>query len=81
MHLDIMRSRPEAGAIVHTHASFATALAIAPQGHPRLPLHDRRVGGNDIRCADYATYGTEELSHNALKRWKAAPPACSPITA
>ena len=25
------------------------------------------AGGNTIRCADYATFGTQELSDNALK--------------
>ena len=43
-HLDIMRARPDVGAIVHAHsAPTATALAVAPQGDPGLPLHDRRL--------------------------------------
>ena len=43
-HLDIMRARPEVGAIVHAHSTYATTLAIARKGDPGLPLHDRRGG-------------------------------------
>ena len=38
-------------------------------------------GGNDVRCADYATYGTKELSVNGLAAMEAARPVCWPITA
>jgi L-fuculose-phosphate aldolase len=41
MHLDIFKHRPEAGAIVHTHSTYATALACLRKDIPGLPLHDR----------------------------------------
>jgi L-fuculose-phosphate aldolase len=66
-HLDILESRPEAGAVVHTHSIYATALAILGL---EIPAHHYMVavsGGPSIRCASYATYGTAELSDNALK--------------
>jgi L-fuculose-phosphate aldolase len=66
-HLDIMKKRPEVGAIVHTHATFATVLAIARREIPACHYMIAAFGGNNVRCADYATYGTKELSANALK--------------
>jgi L-fuculose-phosphate aldolase len=65
-HLDIMKARPEVGAIVHTHATFSTVLAIARRNIPACHYMIAAFGGNDVRCADYATYGTKELSVNAL---------------
>ncbi|MDP2792774.1 MAG: class II aldolase/adducin family protein [Sulfurisoma sp.] len=61
-HRDIYAARPEAGSILHAHASFATALAC--RGEPIPPFHYMiaRFGGADIRCAAYATFGTQELS-------------------
>jgi L-fuculose-phosphate aldolase len=66
-HYDIMRSRPDVGGIVHTHSTFATVLAIARKSIPAAHYMIAAFGGNDIRCADYATYGTKQLSDNALK--------------
>jgi L-fuculose-phosphate aldolase len=66
-HLDIMRARPEVGAIVHTHSTFATVLAITRRNIPACHYMVAAFGGNDVRCADYATFGTAELSANVLK--------------
>ncbi|MEK0084105.1 class II aldolase/adducin family protein [Benzoatithermus flavus] len=66
-HLDIMRARPEVGAIVHTHSTYATTLAIARKEIPACHYMIAAAGGPNIRCADYATYGTAELSEAALK--------------
>lgn len=66
-HLDIMRARPEVGGIVHAHATFATVLAIARRSIPACHYMIAAFGGTDIRCADYATYGTKALSDNALR--------------
>src|SRR3546814_646058 len=60
MHYDILRTRPETGAIVHTHAVFATALSCLRQGIPAFHYMIGVAGGTDIRCADYATFGTQE---------------------
>ncbi len=67
MHRDILASREEVGAVVHTHSIYATALSILGE---QIPAHHYMValsGGGSIRCATYATYGTEELSQNALE--------------
>jgi L-fuculose-phosphate aldolase len=65
-HRDIYAARPGAAAIIHTHAPFATALACC--GEPIPPFHYMiaRFGGADIRCAPYATFGTQELSDAML---------------
>ena len=65
-HLDITRARPEVGAIVHTHSTYATTLAIAHKDIPACHYMIAAAGGPTIRCAPYATYGTKELSENAL---------------
>lgn len=67
MHYDIFRVRPEAGAVVHTHSTFCTALACR---HLEIPAFHYMIGvggGTTIRCAEYATFGTQELSDYMLK--------------
>jgi L-fuculose-phosphate aldolase len=70
IHRDILQVRPEVGAVVHTHSSAATALAI----HSRdIPAHHYMVaaaGGNSIRCASYATFGSKQLSDHAMHALK-----------
>jgi L-fuculose-phosphate aldolase len=65
-HFDILRSRREFDAIVHTHSQAATALACHHLGIPSFHYMVAVAGGADIRCAPYATFGTQELSDNAL---------------
>jgi L-fuculose-phosphate aldolase len=65
-HLDIYRARPEVAAVVHTHAAFATSLACLARGIPAFHYMVAMAGGNDIRCAPYATFGTQTLSDYAL---------------
>ena len=65
-HRDIYASRRDAFAIVHTHAPFATSLACLHRGIPSFHYMVAVAGGADIRCAPYATFGTQELSDNAL---------------
>ena len=66
-HLDILNARPEVGAIVHTHSTFATVLAIARKPIPACHYMVAVFGGNDVRVADYATFGTDALAENAVK--------------
>jgi L-fuculose-phosphate aldolase len=65
-HRDIYVDRPDAGAIVHAHSPFATTLACLGRGIPAFHYMVAVAGGKDIRCAPYATFGTQELSDNAL---------------
>ena len=66
MHQAVYQARPEAGAVVHGHPTYATVLAI--QGLEIPPLHYMiaAAGGAPIRCAPYFTYGTAELSQAAV---------------
>lgn len=66
-HLDIMRARPEVSAIVHSHPTYATTLAITRRNIEACHYMVAAFGGVDIRCAPYATFGTKALSVHALK--------------
>jgi L-fuculose-phosphate aldolase len=61
-HRDIYAARPEAGAIVHAHAPFAVSLACMGCAIPPFHYMVARFGGADVLCADYATFGSQELS-------------------
>lgn len=65
-HLDIMRARPDVNAIVHSHPTFATVLAIARKDIPACHYMVAAFGSTDVRCAPYATFGTKELSVHAV---------------
>lgn len=65
-HRDIYRTRPEVLAVVHAHSPFATALACNGRGIPPFHYMVAVAGGKDIRCATYATFGTQALSEHAL---------------
>jgi L-fuculose-phosphate aldolase len=66
IHRDLYRHRPDVGAVVHTHSIFATALSCLRRPVPSFHYMVAKAGGADLRCARYATYGTEALSKNAL---------------
>lgn len=66
-HLDILRARPDVGAVVHTHSTYATVLSIAGKEIPAVHYMIAAFGGPTIRCAAYARYGTKELSEFALR--------------
>jgi L-fuculose-phosphate aldolase len=65
-HRDIYATRTEVGAIVHAHSTFATTLSCLGRGIPAFHYMVAIAGGSDIRCAEYATFGTQTLSDNAL---------------
>ena len=67
LHADILASRPEVQAVVHCHSIHATALACHGRGLPPFHYMTAVAGGDDIRCAPYATFGTPELSALAVK--------------
>jgi L-fuculose-phosphate aldolase len=65
-HLDILRSRSEVEAVVHAHPTYYTILAILGLEFPPIHYMIAVAGGDNIRCASYATFGTPELSAHAL---------------
>jgi len=66
-HFDIMKSRADAGAVLHAHPPFCTALACLGLEIPAFHYMVAVAGGDSIRCAPYATFGTQTLSDNALR--------------
>ncbi|WP_421622090.1 class II aldolase/adducin family protein [Alkalilimnicola ehrlichii] len=66
-HRDILAARPEVGAVVHSHAPYATTLACQRRPVPAFHYMVALAGGHDIRCSDYATFGTQALSEAALR--------------
>ena len=65
-HYDILRVRSDAGAVLHAHAPFCTTLACLGREIPAFHYMVAVAGGDSIRCAPYATFGSQELSDNAL---------------
>jgi L-fuculose-phosphate aldolase len=66
LHADLLRSRPDVAAVVHCHSIHATALACHGRGIPPFHYMVVQAGGPDIRCAGYATFGSQALSDLAL---------------
>ncbi|PKP79490.1 MAG: class II aldolase, partial [Alphaproteobacteria bacterium HGW-Alphaproteobacteria-2] len=66
-HRDLLRARPELRAVVHTHAPWSTVLAVARRPIPAIHYMIAAFGGPVIRVADYACYGTAELSAAVLR--------------
>jgi L-fuculose-phosphate aldolase len=66
-HHDILRARPETGAVIHTHATHCTVFAMLRQPIPAAHYMIAAFGGPDIRCTAYAPYGTQALSDLAVE--------------
>ena len=66
-HRDLYADRLEFAAIVHTHSPYATALSCHGRPIPAFHYMVVRAGGVDIRCAPYATFGTQALSDHAIE--------------
>ena len=75
-HCDILRAFQTANAVVHVHSTHATALACLGEGIPAFHYMVAVAGGDRIPCADYATFGTGELSDNVLHALKGGLRAC-----
>jgi L-fuculose-phosphate aldolase len=65
-HHDIYRMRHDVGAVVHVHSPFATALACQRRDIPAFHYMVAVAGGDTIRCARYATFGTQALSDHVV---------------
>ena len=66
IHKDIYVNKKEANAVVHAHSTHATAVSADGKSIPAFHYMVALAGGDDIKCAEYATFGTEELSKNIL---------------
>ena len=65
-HRDILANRPEINAVIHTHSMFATTLACLHKDIPPFHYMIAVAGGDTIRCAPYALFGSQALSDFAL---------------
>lgn len=66
-HCDILAARPEIGAVIHTHSRYATSLACLNREIPPFHYMISAAGGDSIRCAPYALFGSQELSDLTLQ--------------
>lgn len=65
-HRDILRERADLNAVVHAHPAYCTAQSMLNEDVPAVHYMIAAAGGATLRCAPYATFGTDELSANAL---------------
>jgi L-fuculose-phosphate aldolase len=66
-HRDILAARPELNAVLHAHSTFATTLACLGRDIPPFHYMIAAAGGKTLRCAPYATFGTQQLSEHVLQ--------------
>lgn len=66
IHRDVYRARPDAQAILHAHPAHCTALACLGRPLPAFHYMVAVAGGRDIRCAPYATFGSQALSDHVV---------------
>ena len=69
-HQDIYKDKEEAKAIVHAHSPHASAVSTHRKSIPPFHYMIALAGGEDIRCSEYATFGTHELSINIIEALK-----------
>jgi L-fuculose-phosphate aldolase len=67
LHRDLYAARPEAGAVLHAHSPFAVSLACLRRDIPPFHYMIARFGGDTVRCAPYAIFGSQELSTAAMR--------------
>jgi L-fuculose-phosphate aldolase len=67
LHADVLANRPEVQAVLHCHSIHATALACHGKDIPPFHYMTAVAGGHDIRCAPYATFGTQALSDGVVE--------------
>jgi L-fuculose-phosphate aldolase len=66
-HRDIYQARPEVQAVIHTHSPYATAFSCLRTDLPPFHYMIAMAGGDTIRCAPYATFGSQGLSDNVVQ--------------
>lgn len=71
LHRDILSQNADAGAVIHVHSPFATTMACLHRDIPPFHYMIAVAGGNSIRCAPYALFGTQALSDVAIDAMKA----------
>lgn len=65
MHIILLRERDDMRSIIHTHSPYASAYSCLRTTLPAVHYLVALGGGTNVRCAEYASYGTAELAQNA----------------
>ena len=65
-HRDILKNRNDINVVLHCHSINATSLSCHNKDIPAFHYIVGLAGGNNIRCAKYATFGSQELANYAL---------------
>ena len=81
LHLATLRRYPELGAVIHTHAVYATMFALAHEPIPAVIEEVVVYLGGDVPCCDYKGTGTADLGDEVAARLADRGPRCSPTTA
>lgn len=66
-HRDILKARTDMNVVLHCHSLYATSVACHHRTIPAFHYMVGVMGGTTLRCARYATYGTQALSDAALE--------------
>ena len=70
-HLSILKDNPDFNCVIHSHSIYSTIVSIMGVDYiPAIHYMVAVAGGKIIPCAEYATYGTEELCNNISKAMK-----------
>jgi len=70
LHLMLYQKREDVGAVVHCHSDWASILSCLRKNILQFHYMVAEFGGNDIKCAEYATFGTKKLAKNVIKAIK-----------
>jgi L-fuculose-phosphate aldolase len=68
LHLSVLRAYPEVGAVIHTHAVYATMFALGREAIPAVIEEVVVYLGGDIPCCEYRGTGTRELGDEVAAR-------------
>jgi L-fuculose-phosphate aldolase len=68
LHLAVLRSYPEIGAVIHSHAVYATMFALAHEPIPAVIEEVVVYLGGDVPCCEYKGTGTAELGDEVASR-------------
>lgn len=66
IHTGLLASRPDLNAVLHSHADACTALSCLRRPLPAFHYMIASFGGNDVRCSDYAPFGSDVLARTVI---------------
>jgi L-fuculose-phosphate aldolase len=65
-HRDILRDKPEVGAVIHLHSMFCTTLSILRREIPAVHYMVAAAGGTTIPCVPYSIWGSQKLADDIV---------------